>query len=238
MKPDLFISPIEVQCAAAMERKPCLKCGGTEFLARGRCKGCHDAYQIAYRQINRERIKKRKAADRQKNKEAINALTRKRYAENIEKIRAQKKASDDRNREKKRAMDRVYGAKNRAKSNARSKAWKLANPERKKANEAKWRRNNPELARNISRNAYTTRRRRAVGKLSKGIEAKLFALQRGKCACCGLSLGKNYHVDHVMPLARGGTNTDDNVQLLRQSCNAQKHAKHPVDYMQEKGFLL
>jgi len=36
----------------------------------------------------------------------------------------------------------------------------------------------------------------------------------------------------------GGSNTDDNMQLLRKLCNLQKHAKHPVDFMQERGFLL
>jgi len=41
-----------------------------------------------------------------------------------------------------------------------------------------------------------------------------------------------------MPLALGGANADDNIQLLRSTCNQQKHAKHPVDFMQQKGFLL
>lgn len=55
---------------------------------------------------------------------------------------------------------------------------------------------------------------------------------------CGKPLGDAYHLDHVMPLALGGSNTDDNMQLLRDRCNLQKHAKHPVDFMQERGFLL
>jgi 5-methylcytosine-specific restriction endonuclease McrA len=53
-----------------------------------------------------------------------------------------------------------------------------------------------------------------------------------------LPLGDNYHIDHIMPLALGGSNTDDNIQLLRQRCNNQKCAKHPVDFMQSRGFLL
>jgi 5-methylcytosine-specific restriction endonuclease McrA len=51
-------------------------------------------------------------------------------------------------------------------------------------------------------------------------------------------LGDNYHLDHIVPLAIGGTNTDDNIQLLRQKCNQQKSAKHPIDFMQSRGFLL
>lgn len=74
--------------------------------------------------------------------------------------------------------------------------------------------------------------------MSSGLAIRLYKLQRGKCACCGLPLGDDYHLDHIMPLALGGTNTDDNIQLLRAKCNMQKSAKHPVDFMQQRGFLL
>jgi len=76
------------------------------------------------------------------------------------------------------------------------------------------------------------------GRLSKGLSNKLYKLQRGKCACCGKSLGDDYHLDHRMPLALGGVNEDLNMQLLRSKCNREKHAKHPIDFMQSRGFLL
>lgn len=53
---------------------------------------------------------------------------------------------------------------------------------------------------------------------------------------------KAYRKRLGMTLARAskhvGTNTDDNIQLLRKLCNLQKSAKHPVDFMQQRGFLL
>ena len=76
------------------------------------------------------------------------------------------------------------------------------------------------------------------GKLSVGLTEKLFKLQGGKCACCRKSLGKDYHLDHIMPIALGGVNEDWNMQLLTQFCNLQKHAAHPVDFMQSRGLLL
>jgi 5-methylcytosine-specific restriction endonuclease McrA len=86
------------------------------------------------------------------------------------------------------------------------------------------------------------RRKRAVaagGKLSPNIRHKLIGLQRGKCACCRADLKKiKMNLDHIMPLALGGAHSDENVQLLCQPCNNQKYSKHPVDFMQEKGFLL
>jgi 5-methylcytosine-specific restriction endonuclease McrA len=83
------------------------------------------------------------------------------------------------------------------------------------------------------------RKNASAGKLSFNLAEKLFKLQHGKCACgCKKHLGKDYHLDHIMPLALGGANTDNNIQLLRKQCNWQKHAKHPIDFMQSRGFLL
>ena len=73
-------------------------------------------------------------------------------------------------------------------------------------------------------------RRGADGKLTKGIEFFLFEQQMGLCPCCNRELGNNYHLDHIMPLKLGGTNTDDNVQLLRSECNLRKGAKHPDEW--------
>lgn len=130
---------------------------------------------------------------------------------------------------------------NSEKARRTSVKWKGANPvlHRRKVDE--WQKANKEKVREIGRRAYHARRARKLateGKLSVGLKDRLFGLQRGKCACCGLPLGNDYHLDHIMPLALGGTNTDDNIQLLRAACNMQKRAKHPVDFMRQRGFLL
>lgn len=82
----------------------------------------------------------------------------------------------------------------------------------------------------------------AIGKLSHGIRKTLYAAQRGKCPVCQSALilegWKKYHIDHVIPLSAGGTNTDDNVQLLCFDCNVSKGKKDPVIFMQSRGFLL
>ena len=79
----------------------------------------------------------------------------------------------------------------------------------------------------------------AGGALSRDIVERLKALQRGMCAGCGCNLSKSgQHIDHIVPLAKGGANTDDNVQLLCPPCNLAKNAKHPIDWAQENGRLL
>lgn len=120
---------------------------------------------------------------------------------------------------------------------AYSKAWSKANPEKVKAAIAAWRKANPE-----TRSIYRQTRRAKLygngGKLSKGLAGKLFKLQKGKCPCCKQPLGTDYHLDHIVPIALGGPNIDSNIQLLRQRCNNQKSKKHPVDFMQSRGFLI
>lgn len=114
--------------------------------------------------------------------------------------------------------------------------WQKANPLKANAKSAKWREANPEARRIYEHNR---KERASGGRLSSGLSAKLFKLQRGKCACgCGKPLGDEYHLDHRMPIALGGTNSDDNMQLLRKLCNLQKSKKHPIDFMQSRGFLI
>ena len=142
-----------------------------------------------------------------------------------------------RNPEKHKEFTLDWRRRNASKVKSSKAAWRAANKERSKALSAEWRAANPDKVRQHVR----TRRARVMespGVLSKGIEAKLFKLQQGKCPCCRLPLGDDFHVDHIKALARGGTNTDDNVQLLRAECNHKKHAKDPIEYMQERGFLL
>lgn len=114
-------------------------------------------------------------------------------------------------------------------------AWRSANAERMRAGmRDHYRRNKPSyLVRNLNRE------QRAVGVMSNDIVARLTDLQKGRCACCGRDLKETgHHVDHVLPLALGGSNTDDNAQLLCPTCNLSKGPKHPVVFMQSRGFLL
>ena len=115
--------------------------------------------------------------------------------------------------------------------------WYAKNYEVRKLSQAAWAKANPEARRNYNHNRRA-RRLESGGTLSKDLSAQLFKLQKGKCPCCKQPLGDNYHLDHIVPIALGGSNTDDNIQLLRATCNHQKHAKHPIDFMQQKGFLL
>jgi 5-methylcytosine-specific restriction endonuclease McrA len=61
------------------------------------------------------------------------------------------------------------------------------------------------------------------------IEAQ-YARQRGRCFWCRAKVGNTYHVDHVVPLARGGSDAPENLVVACPSCNLAKHAKSPQEF--------
>jgi len=86
-------------------------------------------------------------------------------------------------------------------------------------------------------------KRRALKQQSGGVFSKtdvdkLYSLQNGRCAVCKVNLANRFDVDHVIPLARGGSNGPENIQLLCPRFNRRKSSKDPVQFMQENGFLI
>lgn len=145
---------------------------------------------------------------------------------------------------------RAKRAENPAKNRETVKAWAAANKERKHARNEEWRERNLERMRALrkawkERNRHRLRvhratrraRTRAGGKLSPDIIPILMAQQGGRCAICASVLGV-YHLDHVIPLARGGSNTDENVQLLCPPCNAKKGALRPEEFALKRAACM
>lgn len=54
---------------------------------------------------------------------------------------------------------------------------------------------------------------------------RLWWFQSGLCYYCRQPLEQGYHVDHMDPLSRGGSNGPENLCLACGSCNDSKHAK-------------
>lgn len=200
------------------------------------CKACASKTSATWREDNKDYLKISKAAYHAANREQIAVKHAAWVAANIDHVKKVGAAYRAANRETAKANSVAWRAANTARSRSTVAAWRAANPGKARAIVAAWLKENPNAKREHSQNREA--RKRNGGKLSKGITEKLFQMQRGKCACCGKPLGDGYHLDHRMPLALGGLNVDANMQLLSAKCNLQKGAKHPVDFMQSRGFLL
>lgn len=55
-----------------------------------------------------------------------------------------------------------------------------------------------------------------------------------KCAYCGKDCSQEYHIDHKLPLSRGGGNNIDNLALSCPTCNLRKNDKTDVEFIGHK----
>jgi len=186
-------------------------------------------YNKSYNEANKEIIKEYKKAYHEANKESEKA-----YREsNKEKKKEKDKSYYEANKEHFKAYRESH--KDKIKDN--NKAYREANKDKIKEREKAYREANKDKKIICHRNRRA-RKRNAEGSHTSADIQQLLTLQRKKCAVCHTSITKGYHVDHVIPLAMNGSNGKDNLQLLCAPCNLSKSAKHPIYFMQERGFLL
>ncbi len=139
----------------------------------------------------------------------------------------------------------AYYLANKAKIIERSAKWCKANPEKALACVQNWTKRNPEkiaakyrrwYIKNRPANAARARKRRererrveSTDAISSTVLAQLVSsCARMKCAICGKNMPKSDRtVDHVIPLAKGGTGHIGNLQIVHLSCNCSKHCKTP-----------
>ena len=97
---------------------------------------------------------------------------------------------------------------------------------------------NPEKRKMWTRENHARRREQKGGKLPYGTVPKIGLAQRWKCAACQCAIRKRYHIDHIVPLAKGGRHEPRNIQLLCATCNLRKGAKPPEEFMRQLGLLV
>ena len=88
-----------------------------------------------------------------------------------------------------------------------------------------WRRENPDKAR-LGCHHYRARKRDAEGShTAKEVQA-LYDSQNGRCAYCDCNLTETKkHLDHIVPLKRGGSNWVANLAWACRHCNTSKGDK-------------
>ena len=175
---------------------------------------------------------RRDRAKRAKHDEEFGLLYRRKMATKTREWRAK-------NPDKTKEIERRSRSKRKWTLNDRRNGQKYRNKNREKLDSyiAEWRRNNPEKKLAYGRNRKS-RKRGANGAHTGQDIVEIAAAQKGRCAYCRVALGPRYHVDHIMPLAKGGSNDRRNLQILCKSCNSSKKALDPLDYARSLGRLI
>lgn len=60
--------------------------------------------------------------------------------------------------------------------------------------------------------------------------------QEGRCGYCGIQLFGKYHLEHIVPLSRGGSNWPDNLLLTCSDCNLSKNDKTLPEWEAVRGW--
>ena len=159
------------------------------------------------------------------------------YLRDQEKVKARSKSNYWANPEAAKARVKARRLAEPDKVRLSQQAWYRANTALVIQRVQEWNAANPEAARSRGRN-YRARSKNAEGSHTGDDIKALFIKQRGQCVYCGVKLSKGYHVDHIMPLALGGTNWPSNLQLTCEKCNNRKRATDPVEYARRIGLLI
>lgn len=199
------------------------------------CRECKSEYGKRYRAENKERIaayiKQWVASNKDRRREISNRWYRN------HKEQAQQISADYRRRNKQKEAERhsKYKIQNRLKVASADREYRRRNKERRNEYNKQYYRDNPGVAR-----AMWDRRRakkmKAVGTYTAEDVQEMMETQAGHCAYCGITLHGEFHVDHIMPLSRGGSNSPDNLCISCQSCNCSKHDKTPDEWQLIRGW--
>jgi 5-methylcytosine-specific restriction endonuclease McrA len=134
-----------------------------------------------------------------------------------------RKANPDRVRESKRRDERAHPERVRA----AAARFREANRERLREYFREWRRRNPERARAITNDGNHRRRARLRGVPEEAIDRfVIYERDGGICWLCDLPVERGcFELDHIIPIAGGGSHTTDNVAVAHGSCNRAKGTK-------------
>lgn len=139
--------------------------------------------------------------------------------------------SDPKIRERRARKEKERRAKDDGTINAKVREY--GKTEKAKAIKKEWIKNNKDKIRNYNRTQRARRKFALKAELSASTaEVKSWLdAQRAICSYCETEIPKDkIHVDHMMPLSRGGTHTIDNLAIACNKCNCSKNNKTPEEF--------
>jgi 5-methylcytosine-specific restriction endonuclease McrA len=164
------------------------------------------------------------------------AYTHKWQRENPEKVDDIKRKYRREHREQINAKARKHRQEHQEHYKAKDRKRRQNNPETISANNRKWEQKNPEKKLSYLHN-YRARKRGNGGSYTMEELHDLWHKQNGFCFYCGELLYKTlnsvYHVEHKIPISRGGSNNISNIALSCEECNLRKGTRTHEEFLEE-----
>lgn len=132
--------------------------------------------------------------------------------------------------------NRQYRIANRERIALYARNYRATYPDKVHQGVADWSRRNPLKVR-AKQHRRDARLRHADGNHTEADILAQLKRQKKRCYYCGVKLKKEYHVDHVIPISRGGSNDPSNLVITCPHCNLSKSDKMPHEWA-EGGRLL
>jgi HrpA-like RNA helicase len=133
------------------------------------------------------------------------------------------------NRHRLRELARRHREKDRAAYTAKLATWYEQNRERAKANAIAWRKENADRAAALSAAKRAIKAAASVDLTAEERE-RIVAIYRERDKRTA-ETGIPHHVDHIIPLSRGGKHHPDNLQILTAVENMKKRTKLPEEVL-------
>lgn len=218
--------------------KRCVRCGEEKPLAefpRNRtskdghhhyCKTCKNEFARGSYQRHREHALAYQEQYRAEHPEKSSEVKRKSRLKKLDLYKARDRAHYDANREQILAYSRRYHKQDRQQ-----------NPDKYRARARRYKAQNPDKVRQHNH----IRRARRLGDGGRHTASDIqrqYRAQKGRCYYCQQQLGDTYHVDHVIPISRGGSNGPENIVIACPACNLSKANKMPHEWDGNGGHLL
>lgn len=144
---------------------------------------------------------------------------------NKERILEQNRRWVQNNKRRHSELTRRWYAKNKERRAEKSREWWLANSEANNAYIRQWRKESPKYLATKAKRRETISQACIIEQFSR---QAVYDRDGGFCYICGKPVDQNnWHLDHVVPLTRGGDHAFDNCAVTHPVCNLKKGTKTP-----------